>query len=138
VGLPGDRERQAVLADLWQRLEEDGGGLSVARRGVAELLAEGLLAFVDGPIAFTERGRAQAAAVVRRVRLAEVLLARTLDRQPAEECGRLDPVAAGFEDQVCAFLDHPTLCPHGRPIAPGPCCDPEEAAATSHAIEVDA
>src|SRR6185295_15317514 len=99
--LPGDRERQAVLADLWRRLEEDGEGVSVARRGVAELLAEGLLAFVDGPIAFTERGRAQAAAVVRRVRLAEVLLARTLDRQPAEECGQEAPVAAGFEDQVC-------------------------------------
>jgi putative ABC transport system ATP-binding protein len=138
VGLPGDRERQAVLADLWQRLEEDGGGVSVARRGVAELLAEGLLAFVDGPIAFTERGRAQAAAVVRRVRLAEVLLARTLDRDPTEECGRLDPVAAGFEDQVCAFLDHPTRCPHGRPIAPGPCCVPETASASFSAVEVEA
>jgi DtxR family transcriptional regulator, Mn-dependent transcriptional regulator len=138
VGLPGDRERQAVLADLWQRLEEDGEGVSVARRGVAELLAEGLLAFVDGAIAFTERGRAQAAAVVRRVRLAEVLLARTLDRGPTEECGRLDPVAAGFEDQVCAFLDHPNRCPHGRPIAPGPCCVPETAAASFSAVEVEA
>ena len=140
VELPGDRERQAVLADLWQRLEEDGEGVSVARRGVAELLAEGFLAFVDGRIAFTERGRAQAAAVVRRVRLAEVLLARTLDRGEAEEeCGRLDPVAAGFEDQVCAFLDHPSRCPHGRPIAPGPCCcDAQEVAPVARPIEVEA
>ena len=61
-------------------------GVSVARRGVAELLADGLLAFADGKIAFTERGRAQAAAAVRRVRLAEVLLARTLST--IEECGR--------------------------------------------------
>jgi DtxR family Mn-dependent transcriptional regulator len=78
---------------------------------------------VDGRIAFTDPGRSQAAAVVRRVRLAEVLLDRTL--RSTEECGRPMPVAAGFEDQVCAFLDHPATCPHGRPIPPGgSCCAP--------------
>jgi DtxR family Mn-dependent transcriptional regulator len=25
-------------------------------------------------------------------------------------------------DAVCAFLGHPTLCPHGKPIPSGPCC----------------
>jgi len=50
-------------------------------------------------------------------RLAEVLLERTLST--TEECGRALPVAAGFEDQVCAFLDHPAACPHGRTIPPG-------------------
>ena len=64
--------------------------------------------------------------MVRRVRLAEVLLARTLGRD--SECGRETPVAAGFEDQVCAFLDHPEVCPHGRPIPPGGTCCAEEAA----------
>jgi energy-coupling factor transporter ATP-binding protein EcfA2 len=127
---PGAVELLGVLADLWRLLEEDGGGVSVARRGVADLLAGGLLAFVDGRIAFTDKGRAQAVAAVRRVRLAEVLLARTLSA--TEECGRATPVAAGFEDQVCAFLDHPEECPHGRPIPPGgTCCaepGPEEAA----------
>jgi putative ABC transport system ATP-binding protein len=122
VEQPGDLELQGVLAELWQALEEDQASVSVARRGVAELLSGGLLAFTDGRIAFTERGRAQALAVVRRVRLAEVLLARTLDRGPAEECGQEAPVAAGFEDQVCAFLDHPTVCPHGRPIPSGEDC----------------
>ena len=122
VEQPGDFELQAVLVELWQAIEEDEVGVSVARRGVAELIAEGLLTFADGRIVFTERGRAQALAVVRRVRLAEVLLARTLDRGPAGECGREAPVAAGFEDQVCAFLDHPTDCPHGRPIPCGETC----------------
>ena len=122
VEQPGDLELQGVLAELWQALEEDRASVSVARRGVAELLSGGLLAFTDGRIAFTERGSAQALAVVRRVRLAEVLLARTLDRGPAEECGQEAPVAAGFEDQVCAFLDHPGVCPHGRPIPSGEDC----------------
>jgi putative ABC transport system ATP-binding protein len=127
VEQPGDFELQGVLAELWQLIEEDRAGISVARRGIAELIAHGLLTFTDGKIAFTERGRAQALAVVRRVRLAEVLLARTLDRGAAEECGRETPVAAGFEDQVCAFLDHPTVCPHGRPIPAGEDCCAREA-----------
>ena len=112
-------ELQGLLVDLWRRLEEDGEEVSVARRGVADLLADGLLAYVDGHLAFTETGRTRAAADVRRVRLAEVLLARTL--HSSEECGRAMPVAAGFEGQVCAFLDHPSECPHGRPI-PGQGC----------------
>ncbi|MEA2558894.1 MAG: putative transport system ATP-binding protein [Acidobacteriota bacterium] len=116
----GTVELQSVLVDLWRRIEEDGEGVSVARRGVADLLAEGVLTYVDGRIAFTEAGRDRAAAVVRRVRLAEVLLDRTL--HSAEECGGPMPVAAGFEDQVCAFLDHPSVCPHGRPILPGGTC----------------
>ncbi|MEA2693083.1 MAG: putative transport system ATP-binding protein [Acidobacteriota bacterium] len=119
---PQEAEQQAVMVDLWRLLEEDGAPVSVTRRGVADLLAQGLLAFVDGRIAFTDRGREMAAPVVRRARLAEVLLARTLDRGAAEECGRERPLAAGFEDQICAFLNHPTHCPHGRPISPSQGC----------------
>jgi putative ABC transport system ATP-binding protein len=138
AGEPKDLERQGNLMDLWRSLEEEEIAVSVARRGVADLLAQGLLAFSDGHIAFTERGRTQARAVVRRVRLAEVLLARTLDRGPGE-CGRESPVAAGFEDQVCAFLDHPQRCPHGRPIPAGEgCCAGDAAGEALRIAEVRA
>ena len=119
---PQESEQQAALVDLWRLLEEDGAPVSITRRGVADLLSQGLLAFVDGRIAFTDRGREAAAPAVRRARLAEVLLARTLDRGVSDECGRERPLAPGFEDQICAFLDHPKVCPHGRPIAPSPDC----------------
>jgi DtxR family Mn-dependent transcriptional regulator len=123
-GLGTAAEVQPVLADLWRTLEEEGGAVSISQRGVADLLAQGLLAFAGSRLELTARGREQAAAAARRVRLAEALLARTLERgSVGEECGRATPVAAGFEDQVCAFLGHPTHCPHGRLIAPlGPCC----------------
>src|SRR6202035_1586486 len=64
--VPQETELQSALVDLWRLLEEDGAPVSVTRRGVADLLASGLLAFVDGRIAFTDRGRARAAPVVRR------------------------------------------------------------------------
>jgi putative ABC transport system ATP-binding protein len=128
----GSGELQAVLVELWRALEEEDRPVPVTARGIADLLAQGLLAFAEGRIAFTERGRAQAAGAVRRVRLAEALLAKTLapGAVPAQ-CGRAAPVAAGFEDQVCAFLGHPAVCPHGRPIAPAGegCCPPAAAAA---------
>ena len=66
------------------------------------------------------------------------LLARTLDRGLAEKCGLETPVAAGSEDQVCAFLDHPDVCPHGRPIAPGApgsCCSARDETAVSSPVE---
>jgi putative ABC transport system ATP-binding protein len=122
---PGGAELQAALVELWRALAEDDRPVPVTGRGVADLLAQGLLVFADGHIAFTARGRRQAAAAVRRVRLAEALLARTLaPGAVAPQCGRAAPVAAGFEDQVCAFLGHPTHCPHGRLIAPDgeSCC----------------
>ncbi len=128
---PGSAELQAVLVDLWRALAEEARPVPVTGRGVADLLAQGVLAFADGRIAFTDRGRALAGAAVRRVRLAEALLARTLAPGAVNaQCGRAAPVAAGFEDQVCAFLGHPTLCPHGRPIAPAGegCCPPPAAA----------
>ena len=125
-GAAGSAGIDSVLVDLWRRLEEDGDGVSAARRGVADLLAEGTLASVDGRIVFTAAGRGRAAAAARRVRLAEVLLDRTL--RSAQECGGPMPVAAGFEDQVCAFLDHPCECPHGRPIPGGSCCATREMA----------
>jgi putative ABC transport system ATP-binding protein len=131
---PGDLELEGVLAELWQLIAEDETGVSVARRGVAELIADGLLTFTDGKIGFTERGRQKALAVVRRVRLAEVLLERTVDRRSADGCGREAPVAAGFEDQVCAFLEHPTVCPHGRPIPAGETCCEGEVASFAEAV----
>ncbi len=127
---PGGAELQAVLVDLWRALAEEGRPVPVTGRGIADLLAQGLLVFAGGHIAFTDRGRSQAATAVRRVRLAEALLARTIaPGAVAPQCGRAAPVAAGFEDQVCAFLGHPTVCPHGRPIAPEgeSCCQPPAA-----------
>jgi len=117
-------EQQALLAEVWRLLEEPAGRVAIERRGVAEAIAEGLLHFADGRIAFTESGAAQAGEIVRRLRLAEALGALTLARPPASDCGREEPIAPAVVDQVCAFLGHPPTCPHGRPIPRGAACCP--------------
>ncbi len=117
------RERAPLLLELWRALEEKGPPVSIERRGVAEALADGVLRFDAGRLHFTDTGRLQGAGVVRRQRLAEALLERTLERRDGARCGEGLPLAAAIADQVCAFLDHPGFCPHGRPIPRGvDCC----------------
>jgi putative ABC transport system ATP-binding protein len=111
-------ERVAFLLDLWRALVENGEAVSVARRGVAGALAEGWLGYLDGHLAFTERGRALAAQAVRRQRLSEALRARVLEEAEDEACGRATPLVPSLVEEVAAFLEQPTCCPHGRPIPP--------------------
>ena len=76
---------------------------------------------------FTARGRAKAADIIRRHRLAERLFTQTLDIQDEAE---IEQQACKFEhilspeatDKICTFLGHPEKCPHGAPIPAGPCC----------------
>ena len=39
----------------------------------------------------------------------------------------------GVDTKLCTMLNHPEICPHGKPIPPGDCCD---AARTSGRSEV--
>jgi DtxR family Mn-dependent transcriptional regulator len=34
----------------------------------------------------------------------------------------------GLDESICTLLGHPKICPHGKPIPPGPCCLEKEAA----------
>ena len=75
----------------------------------------------------TEVGRARAASIIRRHRLAERLFAETFHMTDERQ---LESNACTFEhilspevtERICAFLDHPRHCPHGSPIPPGECC----------------
>jgi DtxR family Mn-dependent transcriptional regulator len=29
----------------------------------------------------------------------------------------------GVDTKICTLLNHPTTCPHGKPIPPGDCCE---------------
>jgi energy-coupling factor transporter ATP-binding protein EcfA2 len=87
----------------------------------------------DGPfvVGLTERGRRQAADIIRRHRLAERLFTESLGMQNEEE---IEQQACKFEhilspeatEKICAFLGHPKTCPHGAPIPPGRCCAQSE------------
>jgi DtxR family Mn-dependent transcriptional regulator len=128
-------QREEILEALWELREEgrplregllpEVNGLS-ARTIVEELLAEGLVEKRAEEIVLTREGEEAAASVIRRKRLAEVLLSEVLEvehpHMEASACEMEHILSAPVTERICAFLGHPPFCPHGRPIPRGPCC----------------
>ncbi|MBI3083975.1 MAG: metal-dependent transcriptional regulator [Candidatus Omnitrophica bacterium] len=96
------------------------------------MIQQGLLLAEGRAIRLSPTGQLKAQAVVRRHRLAEVLLSSVLEvseeSMESTACQVEHILNAEVTGAVCAFLGHPPSCPHGRSIPKGPCC--EEAVAT--------
>lgn len=121
---------QEILETLWLQREEGESPAppDTLTRSAAfdELSQMGFVSVAGEGVRLTERGQREAAAAIRRHRLAERLMADVLDVRD----GALDEVScefehmlhSGLEDKVCRLLGHPQVCPHGKIIPPGPCC----------------
>jgi DtxR family Mn-dependent transcriptional regulator len=131
-----DHEQEHVVAELWSLDDAATGTIAELREitrvedlgaVVARLVARGLARLAGDVVSLTEEGRRMAEHVVRRHRLAELLFSTVLD---VRDDGAVNRTACVMEhvlspsvtDSVCSFLGHPTFCPHGKPIPPGPCC----------------
>ncbi|MCC7352384.1 MAG: FeoA domain-containing protein [Anaerolineae bacterium] len=97
-----------------------------SEKAVQGLAQEGYILRENGRVVLTTRGEAYAEQVVRRHRLAEVLLIQVLEveekRADASACQFEHILSAEVTDRICTFLGHPPLCPHGKPIPRGDCC----------------
>jgi DtxR family Mn-dependent transcriptional regulator len=131
-----DQDLEEVAEELWTLPEESRDSLADLRRtsqvaGLDEALrrmSSSGLTRVDGErVVLTPAGRALAERQVRRHRLAEALFMGPLEVHDDGAVNRTACVMehvldAALTDSVCAFLGHPTHCPHGKPIPAGPCC----------------
>ncbi len=94
---------------------------------LSELVGAGLVEVGGEEVRLTRACEEQARGIIRRHRLAEVLLQNLFDLDSSQ----VESSACKFEhilttpvtDSVCSFLGHPPVCPHGRPIPRGECCD---------------
>jgi DtxR family Mn-dependent transcriptional regulator len=77
-------------------------------------------------------GRPEAQMTVRRHRLAERLVMDIFDlkgeKGDARACEFEHLLHQGVDTKICTLLNHPTTCPHGKPIPPGKCCEAARAA----------
>ncbi len=126
---------EEILEALWIATEEKGE-LSVSFKqldigpgdeGLSEL---GHYTFVEVKgerVYLRSEGREEARMSIRRHRLAERLMMDVLDVQgdEAEEkaCEFEHLLREGVDTKLCTLLNHPTTCPHGKPIPPGVCCE---------------
>jgi len=118
-----------LMAEERSRGEADGGADgadSIGEEDLGELENEGLVTLQGARPVLTPEGRLVAEDVTRRHRLTEVLLASLLglDKERASEIGCIveHDIRPEMVDGICTLLGHPTTCPHGGPIPPGPCC----------------
>ncbi len=107
-----------------------GSKIPEARSVVESMRRCGLLTYSEGPdgcVTLTAAGEEIARSVVRRHRLAEMLLSQVLalgeEITETTACQVEHILSVEVTDSVCAFLGHPPLCPHGKPIPRGDCCD---------------
>lgn len=131
---------EEILEALWVAMEEQGlaaadyAGLGIADddEGLAELLRLAFVEVAGGQIRLRREGRDEARMTVRRHRLAERLMMDILDIQgePGNEraCEFEHLLHHGVDTKICTLLNHPTTCPHGKPIPPGSCCEEARAA----------
>ncbi len=125
-----------ILEAVWTLEEQGSASLSDVRRIAHTEVTEQLLDQVksrrwielspSGLISLTVEGRAQAASIIRRHRLAERLMYDVLkaDMEEAEDaaCEFEHLIAEGITNAICTLLGHPRYCPHQRPIPEGACC----------------
>jgi len=115
-------ERKASRAEVLRSAAEPG-----PERLLEELIEGGMIDASGEEILLTKSGEDRARGIIRRHRLAEVLLQNLFDLDNAQ----LENSACQFEhilsepvvESVCTFLGHPPACPHGRAIPRGECCD---------------
>ena len=141
--LDTEREERCdhFLEEMWY-LWEDGRPLALSsvrapkvvdRERTAREVVDRRLVHRNGDgdsLAFTTRGAVRAHDLVRRHRLAECLFATALDAEDPH----VDATACKIEhildpqvtEHICAFLKHPTACPHGKPVPAGDCCPPSQ------------
>jgi DtxR family Mn-dependent transcriptional regulator len=131
-----DKERiDEALELLWVLNEEGNKDLNRFRMSseddeidaiITILKTEGHVDIPGETIQFTEKGRAHARGLIRRLRLAERLFTDVFEMRDdtvlADACKMEHILSEELTDSVCTFLGHPQTCPHGKAIPRGECC----------------
>ncbi len=125
---------EEILEALWIAVEEEGGafldpettGIPATDPAYAELTGRALVEVRQGMVYFRPEGRDEGRMTIRRHRLAERLMMDVLNiRGEAGDykaCQFEHLLNEGVDAKVCTMLNHPTTCPHGKPIPSGECC----------------
>jgi DtxR family transcriptional regulator, Mn-dependent transcriptional regulator len=97
-----------------------------SKEDLLELEKRGLVVLSGEKILFSDEGEKIARAIMRRHRIAEVLVSSVLKLKNASmekvACQVEHCLAPEVEESICTLLGHPEVCPDGKPIPRGRCC----------------
>lgn len=133
-GKEGREDREEIensLKNIWiAEFEETRDVTTEEIEKLDELLKDGLVEVKDERVVLTEKGRDMAERVIRLHRLAERLLIDVLGTAESSveqnACRFEHFLSREVEEAICTLLGHPEICPHGRQIPRGKCCQERE------------
>jgi DtxR family Mn-dependent transcriptional regulator len=130
-----DEKSEEILEAVWASEENSNSGLGAVRQRCAvsftdqdieNLIDLDLVKRSDTRLTLTEEGKKLAKNLIRRHRLAEVLLTSILMLKHADmeelACKIEHSLLPEVEEAICTLLGHPEVCPDGKPIPKGRCC----------------
>ena len=105
------------------------------KKSINTLLDKGLLIKRDNSIILSPKGEEIGRSITRRNRLAERLFNDVLELKNKDivetACKFEHIISPDVEEAICTLLGHPTVCPHGKPIPQGKCCEKDKKIASS-------
>ena len=126
---------EEILEAMWVAREKKQSTLQAVRDNcciqfseseLAELQKSRMILINDNDIHFTHEGEKLGEQIIRRHRLAEVLVTSILKvkKHKMDEiaCQVEHSLQEEVEESICTLLGHPEMCPDGKPIPPGNCC----------------
>lgn len=125
---------EEILEAMWIAIEEGGeGSAEIKNIGIdpedqsyAELAGFALIEVKEGRAYFIREGKEEGRQTIRRHRLAERLIMDVFNIRGEEgdekACLFEHLLKEGVDTKVCIMLNHPSTCPHGKPIPQGDCC----------------
>lgn len=123
-----------ILERLWIGAFEEGTPslhlselkISFDHPALQELIGQGLILIEDSRVRLLSGGQREGQSVVRKHRLSERLMMDIFDLKEAQAddraCEFEHLLSEGVDSKICALLNHPERCPHGKTIPPDVCC----------------
>lgn len=137
-------KQEEILEAIWANQERKHYSIDFIRsrcavefsqEDIEELEEQGLLLKNGNKLLFSSEGKKIGEQVIRRHRLAEVMLFSILRLRNSEmekvACKIEHCLLPEVEESICTLLGHPEMCPDGKPIPPGPCCKRKETVVAS-------
>lgn len=130
-----DEKAEEILEAIWTSSESKEYTLDATRRvcdvtiidqDLLDLETNGLIVRSGNKILFSSNGKTVAETIIRRHRLAKVLLSSILKLRHSQideiACKLEHTLLPEVEEAICTLLGHPEICPDGKPIPRGRCC----------------
>ncbi|MBN1655049.1 MAG: metal-dependent transcriptional regulator [Deltaproteobacteria bacterium] len=127
---------EEILEAIWKSAENGAFSLEeikkrcdvpVSEDDFSELENQKLIDNQRGKITFSSEGRRTAEKIIRRNRLAAVLLNSILKLRNSKmeelACKIEHTLLPEVEEAICTLLGHPQVSPNGKPIPRGKCCE---------------